>query len=801
MKLNLNLLNKFVDLSNLQLKDIVNRLTDSGFEIESIEPFIDCDKLTIGEIVDVQKDKTYEKVNICNVNVGNKVIKILTTATNVYKGMRVLVALDGTELRSINKKIVKSKLYNHDSEGMLIGLSELGIPNSYLSEEEINSIYELDKKAPIGEDGVKYLGWGLSILDVSILPNRIDVYNYYNFAKEFSSLFNIKLRTEPFIKKIIPASIENDLQIKVTSKNCELFSLSKIQDIKISMSPLWLRAILWKNDINAVNNIVDYGNLIAIILNQPVNIYDYDKLNSTTFEIKEVSDTNINLLNNREYKLNNNLCVINKGIVAIAGIMGTVDSTVDTNTKNIVLEVANFSFKKIREEQKKLGFSTDSSLRYSRGVNSLEYEFTHQLFFNFLSNEQKNAKYSYIVTKKSNKLETKLTPINVDFEYLKEYSSIDKLTINEVEKILKALWFNVEKNNNVLKIISPVFRKDILTKQDIVEEIVRYVGYERVKSIAPLISINNDKPFNYFYKFLRHLRSYLVNHGFFETINYSLTTEHKAKEFNILYKPQKYWQLANEISTNRSTMRSSLTPGLLETVIYNNNKQVKNVNIFEISKVYFDNREEIVLGIASDGLIHHSELYKANNYNFYALKGIVDGIFNLSKFDSDMIEYKNIEENSDLHFGKSALIYYNNDLIGYLGELHPLKKDIYKIKNQTYVCELDLKKIYELYRSGQTISKDISIFPKVTRDISFTIKDNLNIKNIIKYIKSLAISNLQNIYIFDVYKKDENENEKSVALRFEFQDANRTLNDEEVNIKYEKIKKEIITKYNVIIRE
>ena len=791
MLVSLKEISKYVDLSGLSANDIAKRLTDAGIEVEEIKHFSEGTNLVIGEIISCEKLEKSDHLHRCKVNIGDDILSIVCGAPNARVGLKVIVAKVGAKLPH-DITIKQSKICGEDSYGMLCSLKELGVEDKYLKEEQIKGIEELPIDAKVGEtDVLGYLGIDDTILDLKLLANRSDCLSLYSVSKEIAALFKRKLNI-PTYEDLANTNI--DFKVGSESNNSKAFRARIFKNVTIKESPNWLKNILHSEGIRSINNIVDIGNYVMLLTGQPVHMYDLDKLPKNELVVKDNIDTKVKALDEKEYQINEgDLVVTSNNIpVCIAGVMGLENVSVTEKTKNICLEVAHFYGPRIRKTSSRLGLSSDSSMRYIKGINLHMMDETLIITTKLIHDLASCNEISY--TNTYDELNKSLKEIKCSVSYINNRLS-SNVSKDIILDTLKTLYFDIKEidEDNFIATVPP-FRNDIEGKADLSEEIVRYLGFDIITTHLPLMetslggrSLNDNK--------VKIIKDYLLNQGLYEILTYTLLSEKESKYFNILNKDEPY-VIMNPLTEDHKVVRKTLLTSLINTICYNLNYQNKNFGLFEVSNIETkkENSEYLAIGLVNKKL--EMDLFKSEEYSFYDLKGYIYNIFRILNISESRIRLERFNS-EEFHPTRSALIYLDNKLIGVFGELHPLLKQQFGIKKDHLVIgEINLTKLLDV-RTSNNKFKEFSKFPSVNRDYAFYLNDKLTYSDIIKEIKK-GSNLIKDIKLFDIYK-DQN-GLTSIALTVTLEKDNGSFLANEITDIDLKIKDIIVNKLHLNLR-
>lgn len=619
-------------------------------------------------------------------------------------------------------------------------------------------------------------------LNISIPHNRNNSSNLFSIINEVNGLINLskfKKKEKKLIKKI-DNSIKN---IKIDNNFCYYYSAIIIKNINNTKNtPNNIKNILTDNKIKTKNLIVDILNYIFIITGQPTHAYDLDKINGDIEIVKIDKNITIKTINEENVDVKKDTFVIkdNNKIISIPGIIGSYDSKIDKKTKNILIEIALFDKNKIKEINSIYNIDSLSSKYFENGINLKYLNLTANLIkkiFKKITNKEHSQELEIINKNNICKNITikKKTITNILGFYIRN---------KKIEKALKKRHFNFIKKKKSWDIEIPYHRSDIENENSIISEILKYVGYENIpeKQIKTHNEICKKKNIN------EDIRNYLINNGFYEVINYSFVNKNFEKKISNL----KYIKIKNPISENMSIMRTSLLQGLTKNAAMNLNRQKENIKIFEIGNIWNNNKSNISIGLMCTELLNIENFYNNKEKTFYILKNITENIISLydNKAKINFIENKYNHLNENI----SSSILLNNEIIGNIGLLSKDINDFFDIKKKLYFFEINIKKI----KNKIIYFKELSKFPKIKKDISFVLNKNIQYKELKNHISKIKINNLKKIKLINLY--EDNKTEKTITIRFIFQSKKKTLKDENINKKIQKIQKITIKKLNIKIK-
>ncbi|MCS7201669.1 MAG: phenylalanine--tRNA ligase subunit beta [Dictyoglomus sp.] len=741
-------------------------------------------KVLIGEVRELKTHPTKEGLIICKVFDGKEVLNIVTGAKNLFIGAKVPVAPIGTKI--MGEEITLKYFDDIPSQGMLCSEWELEISN------DAEGIMILPEEFEVGKKLSEYLGDGDFLIEVEIPSNRGDCLSYLGIARELSAYFNIPLKIPEIEIKEEKDYIENFVKGEILDfELCPRLTLRLIKDVKVEKSPFWLRWRLERVGIRSINNVVDVTNFLMLETGQPLHAYDFDLLKGNKLIARRAKPgEKIVLINDEEKVLDESILVIadTERPVGIGGIMGGKETEISKETRNVLLEAANFNPINIRRSARKLGLRTEASLRFERGVDILQ---TPKILDR--AGQLINAVAGGRLIGGKIDIHKELPVENKVFLRPSRVNKIlgTELKEEEIVNQLLRIGFQVISHNPILEIKIPSYRQDIKEEIDLIEEIARFFGYDNIPTLPMQKGIVVEPPLEEEI-IEKKLKSILTSLGLTEVINYSFISRKDFENSGIMtMEPfNNYISLTNPLSEEISILRTSLLPSLLKVAQTNTNKQRKDVFIFEIGKIFLrDNnkyREEKHLGILLGGEWFISSWNISSNIlkaDFYDLKGIFENIFeeiwgmelNLEKSDFPF-----------LHPVRQGIIVLENKIIGFMGEVNPLITQNYDLRERIYYGEVNLDLIPNIKEKPKF--KPLPLYPGVKRDLALLVPENIQAKEVEKLIKESSGELLYSIKLFDLYKGEKiEEGYKSLAFSLFFVSLDHTLTDEEVDSIIEKI--------------
>ncbi|MCY9109561.1 phenylalanine--tRNA ligase subunit beta [Bacillus atrophaeus] len=796
-------LEDYVDLKGMDPAVLAEKITRTGIEVEGIEYKGEGIKgVVIGHVLEREQHPNADKLNKCLVDIGaDEPVQIICGAPNVEKGQKVAVATVGVVLPG-NFKIKKAKLRGEESNGMICSLQELGVEGKLVPKEYAEGIFVFPNEAEAGSDALAALQLDDAILELGLTPNRADAMNMLGVAYEVAAILEaeVKLPQTDYTEGADKAADYISVKIEDQEAN-PLYTAKIIKNVKIAPSPLWMQTKLMNAGIRPHNNVVDITNFVLLEYGQPLHAFDYDRFGSKEVVIRKAAENETLLtLDDQERKLSADHLVITNGskAQAVAGVMGGAESEVRDDTTTILLEAAYFNGQTVRKASKDLGLRSESSVRFEKGIDParvrLAAERAAQLIHLYAGGEVLSG------TVEENHLTIEANNIHVSVE---KVNNVLGMTISKEEmiSIYQRLGFAVGEAEDLLIVTVPLRRGDIKIEEDLIEEAARLYGYDNIPSTLPETEGTTGGLTPYQAK-RRKVRRFLEGAGLSQATTYSLTNNKKAAAFAI--EKSFHTKLSLPMSEERSILRHSLIPNLLESVSYNLARQTDSVALYEVGSVFLTKEEhtkpvekERVAGAVTG--LWHKNLWQGEKkpVDFYVVKGIVEGLLDkLNMLTS--IEFVQ-SERKNMHPGRTANILLNGSLVGFIGQVHPTMEKELDLK-ETYVFELDLYALLTA-ETEPVVYTAIPRYPSVTRDIALVTDTAISSGQLESVIKEAGGKLLKEVSVFDVYEGEHMEKgKKSVAFSLQYLNPEQTLTEEEVTKAHEKVLKALEDTYQAVLR-
>ena len=808
MLITLNWLSEFLELEKSDSQfavQLAEELLLSGLETEVQEiKELDCANLVIAEIISVQDHPDADRLNLCMVNDGSNERQIVCGAKNVAPGQKIIVANPGFVFPD-GQKIQKVKIRGISSDGMICSEKELGIG------EDQSGILVLAEDTQLGISPKKILGFGDPVLDISITPNRSDCLSVLGVARESSAILGNKLKIPKVTVEDEPIDFNKSIEI-LNIEDCPRYTARAVFNSKIGDSPDWLKARLRSSGMRPINNVVDITNYVMLTLGQPLHAFDMDSLKGDQVLIRrwEQSDGPFLALDGKKYELSDEDLMIcdTEGPIALAGVIGGIHSEVTKESRNILFESAHFSPSCIRRTRRKIGLNTEASYRFERGVDpngtilavNMAVELTRQFTEGKIS-------------------ETVLDICPVPFNPVIISLRLDRIknllgitcTLEEIKLLLEPLSISCsEIKESVIDCEVPTFRSDITREIDLIEEIARRKGYNKFVSSLPRTS-NPPNPISKRRSIEIGLRDAMIHSGFDEAINYSFVNSSNLELLG--GDPNKIVPLKNPLSSEMSSLRTTLLSGLLQNVSLNLNHGQRSIRLFEIGKT-FEKDEKIpkeflkinAVMIDSDDLeLWGDGISPGGDYplprDIFTLKGSIERALEFLNYSS--LKFENVVPGSSnpYEIGSYARIILNKEQIGEIGYIKRVCLQNFGIDHKLCSFEINLDFLSEEDFSLKRM-EELNRYPASFRDLAIVLDEKIPNSSIELEISRAAGDILKSIKLFDIYQGSniENSDEKSVAYSLVFNNPDRTLTDEEVNSAFDAIVSNLSSKFSARLR-
>jgi len=795
MKFTLDWLKDHLDTS-ADLKTITDTLTNIGLEIENVkDKSNDFKDFSVAKVIKTSKHPDADKLKVCQVETKNGEFQVVCGAPNAREGMLGIFAPENSYIPGTELYLKKTKIRGVESCGMLVSEKEMGIS------DEHDGIIEVDRKHKIGEKFSEIFKLDEPVIEINLTPNRSDCLSVRGIARDLAAAGIGKLKDLKF--KIINETFKSPIKWKKEFKDqniCPGVSGRYFKNVKNVESPKWLQDRLTAIGLRPISALVDITNYVTFDLGRPLHVYDADKISGNLTMRLANKDEECLALNEVNYKCSEDMIVIsddNNKLHGIGGVMGGLDSACSIETNNVFLEVALFNPISVTKTGRKLNLQSDARYRFERGIDSESIYWGVEAASQMIS-ELCGGDASEIVVTEITKREIK--KINFDTNKIRSFGGVN-IDIKDQYKILNSLGFKVKKNKLILEIEIPTFRPDIVGEADIVEEIIRIYGFDKI----PLKKIINQEDktqiLSSSIKTYHKAKKIIAAEGYSEVVTWSFMDGNKAK---LLFTD--LIRLQNPISSDLNTMRPSTIPNLMEAINQNKARMYTRGKIFEVGPNFSKSLNDYQVNVASAityGLIDEETWLSNNNSDVYSAKADLFNVLNSLNVPTDNLLY-DINEDNIYHPGKSSSLRLGKNIVAKFGELHPILLKTMDINIKVYGFEIFLDNISQFQENKSSSRGSFSNNPyqMVERDFAFLFPKETKANEIIKKVKKIDKNIISKVTIFDVYEGDKlPKNKKSIAIRVLLEPAEKTFKDEDIENLSKKIIEQVSNSFEASIRQ
>lgn len=761
-------------------QELAEKMVMTGNGVESITNLGEnMEKVVVGRIVKLEKHPDADKLQICQIDVGDQdLLQIVTGADNVFEGALVPVALSGSKLPN-GVKIKKGKLRGVASYGMLCSGEELCLKEEDYPGAGVYGILILQGDWAPGTDMKEVLMQDDTVIEFEVGANRPDCLSMLGIAREAAAALDIPVKIpEPAFSEN-QEKVEDYVSVQVDAPDlCPRYLAKAVKNVKIAPSPLWMQRRLRAAGVRPINNIVDITNFVMLETGQPMHAYDAQDIRGGKIVVRRAQDgETMTTLDGKERSFTSSMLLITdgEGPIGIAGIMGGEDSEIKDTTQTVIFEAAKFMYGNIRQTARSLGMATEASMRFSKGVDAVGSEFAIRRACQLV--EELGA--GEIVGGTIDQLAVDLTPRVLknnatDINHLLG----TQISAVEMKRCLDRVFIKTELDGTILTSKIPSFREDIVGRADIAEEVARIYGYDNIPAneVKGEIMRRNIPPFEGVENALKY---FMVSSGFFECVTYSFLGDADFDRLNLPadHHLRKAVRIKNPLGDDSCYMRTTLIPSIMNVMALNLNRKNKDVKVFEMGKAYIpeqvplngklpDEREKLVFAMSGEGV------------DFYTLKQTVENVYEVMRIQDDI----DVVTGGEVYFhpGRRALMYSGDKLVGQLGEVHPDVLENYGITERVYLAQMDLT--YLLSMVGTRVQfKALPKYPALERDIAIVVDKMAESGTIRKHILKYGGRYIEKVELFDVYQGAQlGKDKKSLAYSLTFRSSESTLTDEAI---------------------
>jgi len=804
MKVSLSWLKDYTDIS-MAPADLAEALTMAGLEVDSIaDRYAYLNGVIVGRVEAVGPHPNADKLRLCLVNTGNGQVPVVCGAPNVTQGMLAPLAQPGTVLPD-GTRLEKSVIRGETSAGMLCSDAELGLGH------DPGGIMSLDSSLKIGTGLADALDLADTVFELDLTPNRPDCLSVIGIAREIAIIQNRPLKYPDYTIKDKAQTIHQLSSVNIEApEHCPRYAARLVENVKVETSPFWLQDRLLSVGLRPINNIVDITNFVMLETGQPLHAFDFDNLAENRIVVRLAADgEKFTTLDGKERTLESEMLMIcdGKKAVAVGGVMGGLNSEIENDTTRVLIEGAYFNPVSIRRTSKKLGLNTDASHRFERGVDpeacvravnraaELMVKIGHGTLIDGIIDEYPNrqiVKSVELGVKRTNRL------LGTDLDR------------NQIRGLLESIEFKVEPDNSHedrLKVTPPTFRVDVTRPEDLMEEVARLSGYNNIPTTFPAMPAEGRPPARRL-RLRNRIKGLMNGFGFTETIAYSFVPESSCDRLRIKEQdPRRSMiHILNPLNEDQAVMRTSLVPGILETMRYNMTRQIKNLKIFEIGKVFLKldqqilpREPEMLIALWTGASAQPSWHDRENPCDFYDIKGAAEALMHALKLEGIRFTVMVDEACEYTRPGHTAQIMASDLPVGLVGEIHPRVSQSYDLKQTAFIFELDLEKIGGLVPETLN-SRPLPRYPAIYRDITIIVDRGIETQTVLEAVENFQEELIEHLHLFDVFEGEPIAvGKKSVSFRITYRSPEKTLVDEDVTGLHKSITERLLKAFDATL--
>jgi len=791
MRFTISWLKKFLD-TDASIEQIANTLTMTGLEVEDIEDAASkLGAFEVAEIIAADQHPDADKLKVCTVQTKSDTLQIVCGAPNARAGIKVVLAKIGTIIPSGNFKIKQSKIRGVESFGMMCSADELGVG------KDSGGIIELPDEAIIGEPFAKYMGLDDPVIHINITPNRADALGVYGIARDLaaSGIGTLKELQTPKPDEKFTTNYTLSVQ---NSDACPLFAIRQIKNLENKESPTWLKNLLESIGVGSISALVDVTNYISYSFGQPMHVYDAAKISGGLIADVLTQDEPFKALNEKEYNLKSGDIVIrdNSEIHGLAGIIGGENSSCSDRTNSVILEAAIFESNHIAKSGRRVMIDTDSRYRFERNVDQ---EFTLKAldFATDLITSICGGDASKAIIAGEEKMQERSIDFPIDF--LQSRAGIE-LDTAEIANILEKLGFKCSLNGQLIKIIIPSWRYDVSIKEDIVEEIVRIYGYDKLPE-TPLPFVNTMRIIPRDQRRISDIKRIFAGAGYDEVVTWSFMDSSKAKLFTEI---KNELTLQNPISSDLDYMRPSILPNLLQVANNNINRSFHDLSLFEIGPIFENAGDKVITNLAGIRCGSNATKNSHNDmraFDIFDVKADIATLLEYVGLDIDKCQIRNNAPNY-YHPTRSATVCLGKNVLGTFGQIHPSILKNFDIDTDVMAFEMNISNLpMGKQKYGKKPEFITSDYQMIVRDYAFVVDADQAVGELLSFIRNTDKKRVKSVDLFDVYSGDKIEaGKKSVALTVNIQDDNKTLEESDIELINKAIVEGIEKKFGAVLR-
>ena len=802
MRVSLSWLKEYVAIE-MSIDRLVDSLTMIGLEVDSVtDRYEYLDNVVVGRIIEVAPHPKADKLSLCDVDIGHQTLSVVCGAPNAEKGLLSAVALPGTVLPD-GTVLKKSMIRGSASEGMLCSESELGLGSSS------SGIMSLQNQVPIGQRLAQALELSDTVIEIDLTPNRADCLSLIGIAREIAGIQKTSLKYPDTLLNDSGNTIADLSSVTIEAPEyCPRYAARLLTGVTIGPSPFWLQDRLLSIGLRPINNIVDVTNFVMMELGQPLHAFDFDQLAGHRIVVRTAKAGEFfTTLDEKERKLTPEMLMIcdAEKAVAVGGVMGGLNSEIESSTSRVLLESAYFNPISIRRTAKQLGMTTEASYRFERGVDPQGQVVALNRAAKLIADVSGASLVDGLIDAHPKPIENAVVHLGI-----KETNRLlgTTFTIEETEKMLQSIGFKTKPDgNNHLSVITPSFRVDVTRPEDLMEEVARLSGYDNIPLTYPTVPAKGRPPLKSLT--LRNLiKQVMTGYGFHEIITYSFINDNAKDKLRLKKEDERRRTLPilNPLSEEQSVMRSSLLPGMLETMGYSVARHEKNLKLYEIGKIFYTNgidslpkEVEMLAGLWCGSRCNDSWHAQETACDFFDLKGAVEAMLEKLGIDNAVFKGLQVKDCTYTRPGYSARILINDQEVGMIGEVHPQVRENFDLKETAYIFELIVDSLSDFIPETKSY-QPIPRYPSVSRDVTLIVDLGIESGRIINRVEQMNEELVENVQLFDVFDgKPIPSGKKSISFRIVYRSSERTLEDEEINRLHQEVTGNLLEEFKALL--
>lgn len=804
MKVSLSWLKDYIDIT-MEPTELADALTMAGLEIDSVsDRYAYLSGIIVGRVEEVAPHPNADKLRLCRVNTGKDQVSVVCGAPNVTQGMLAPLALPGTRLPD-GTRLEKSVIRGEISEGMLCSDAELGLG------DDPGGIMSLSISLEVGAGLAQALDLSDTVFELDLTPNRPDCLSVIGIAREIAVIENSPLKYPDYTIEDNADTIHQLTSVKIEAPDhCPRYAARLVENVRVTASPFWLQNRLLSVGLRPINNIVDITNFVMLETGQPLHAFNFDNLADNRIVVRLAAEgEKFTTLDDKERTLESEMLMICDGekAVGVGGVMGGLNSEIENDTTRVLIEGAYFNPVSIRRTSKKLGLNTDASHRFERGVDPQGCVRAVNRAAKLMVQIGNGDLINGIIDEYPNRQTVQSVELGVKRTNRLLGTDLDR---NRIRQLLESIEFKVEpidNNQDRWQVTPPTFRVDVSRREDLMEEVARLSGYNNIPTTFPAMPAKGRPPDRRL-RLRNRIKGLMSGFGFSEAIAYSFVSESSCDRLRMKQPdPRRAMiHILNPLTEDQAVMRTSLVPGILETMRYNMARQIKNLKIFEIGKVFLKTDQQVLptepemlialwTGARTDASWHGRE----SPCDFYDIKGAVEALMQTINLQGIRFTAMAADACEYTRPGHTAQIMVSDLAVGLMGQIHPRVSETYDLKQTAFIFELDMEKIAGLIPEIRN-SQPIPRYPAIYRDITIIVDRRIEAQTVLEAVENFQEKLIENLHLFDVFEGDPiAAGKKSVSFRVTYRSPGKTLEDDDVNDLHKSITERLLNAFDATL--